>query len=207
MTEVYGSPYANNIRNMSNSEVVSLAKNRFTDSETQLAIAKHWYKLAKTYLAENPKITPEAAQVLWDHKGYVLKTLLMSRGTYEASPEEQRNIYHKYFKGKPHRNYRMMQAFLGKHSWWGSGGSNDTPSELIQEIYDDYEFDDQHGTIYDLKRFLQHDNCPLEVALKIGTIKTPEGNRHWYANQYENLRNQAMLKVAEITKRESGISR
>ena len=40
MTEVYGSPYANNIRNMYNSEVVALAKNRFTDAETQLAAVR-----------------------------------------------------------------------------------------------------------------------------------------------------------------------
>ena len=47
MTQVYGSPYANNISKMHNSEVVGLAKNRFTDAETQLAISKHWYRLGK----------------------------------------------------------------------------------------------------------------------------------------------------------------
>ena len=204
---MYRSPYANNIPNMSNSEVVCLAKNRFTDDETQLAIAKHWYKLGRKYLAENPKITQEAAKVLWDQRGYVLKTKMMSQGTYEVSAEEQTDVYRKYFKGKPNRNYRMMQAFLGKHSWWTNGGSNNTPRELIQEIYDDYDFSEAYSSIYDLKRFVQHDNCPLEVALKIGTIKTPEDQRDWYSTQYENLRNEAMLKVAEITKRENSISR
>lgn len=204
---MYSSPYANNISNMSNAEVVCLAKNRFTDDETQLAIAKHWYKLGQKYLAENPKITQEAAKVLWDQRGYVLKTKLMAGGTYEVPAEEQRDVYRKYFKGKPNRNYRMMQAFLGRYSWWRDGGSNNTPPELIKEIYDDYTFTDSHSSIYDLKRFLQHDNCPLEVALRIGTMKTPKDHRDWYSTQYENVRREAMLKVAEITKRENSISR
>ena len=206
---MYRSPYANNIHNMSNSEVVSLAKNRFTDDETQLAIAKHWYKLGRRYLAANPEITQEAAKVLWDQRGYVLKTKLMASGTYEASPEEQRDIYHKYFKGKPKRRYRLFQAFLGAYSYWLSGGKNNTPSELIQEIYDDFEssLDSEPHSVYDLRRFISHENCPLGVALKIGTMKTPEINAQWYSAQYEKLRNEAMLKVAEITKRENSISR
>ena len=205
---MYRSPYANNISNMSNSEVVSLAKNRFTDDETQLAIAKHWYKLGRSYLARNPEITQEAAKVLWDQRGYVLKTQLMASGTYEVSTEEQRRVYHKYFKGKPNRLYRMMQAFLGSYCYyWEEKKRNNTSPELIQEIYDDYDFEDTHSTVYDLRRFIQHENCPLEVALKIGTLKTPETNREWFSSQYEKIRNEAMLKVAEITKRENSISR
>ena len=38
---VYASPYANNIKNMENSEITGLAKNRFTDEETMLAISKY----------------------------------------------------------------------------------------------------------------------------------------------------------------------
>ena len=204
---MYSSPYANNICNMNNSEVVALAKNRFTDDDTQLAIAKHWYKLGQKYLAENPEITQEAAKVLWDQRGYVLKTKLMSTGKFEVSAEEQKDVYRKYFKCRPNRQYRMFQAFLGAYSYWMSGGNNNTPPELIQEIYDDCIGSIDRGSIYDLKRFIKHDNCPLEVALKIGTLKTPESQQDWYSNQYESLRNEAMLKVAEITKQHSADSR
>ena len=88
MTEVYGSPYANNIPNMHNSEVVALAKNRFTDAETMLAIAKHWYKLGKEYLAANTNLTPEAARELWNCKGYVLKATMMAHGNIELTEQE-----------------------------------------------------------------------------------------------------------------------
>ena len=80
MTEVYASPYANNIKNMENSEITGLAKNRFTDADTQLAIAKCHYRLGKEYLAANPNVTTEAAEELWDHRGYVFKAMLLSRG-------------------------------------------------------------------------------------------------------------------------------
>ena len=55
----YSSPYANNLGKMQNSEITGLAKNRFTDEETMLAISKHHYRLGKDYLAQNENITPE----------------------------------------------------------------------------------------------------------------------------------------------------
>ena len=97
MTQVYGSPYANNISRMSNSEVVALAKNRFTDSETMIAIAKHWYRLGKEYLAANPKLTEEAARLLWDHRGYVLKATMLATGNIELTEQEYFDTYRKYF--------------------------------------------------------------------------------------------------------------
>ncbi len=68
----YKSPYAANIGKMYNAEVVSLAKNRFTDEETQIAIATHNYGLGRQYLASNPEVSPRAAQILWNRKGYFL---------------------------------------------------------------------------------------------------------------------------------------
>ena len=43
VSDVYTSPYAANISNMANPEIVSLARNSFTDAETQVAIAKRRY--------------------------------------------------------------------------------------------------------------------------------------------------------------------
>ena len=74
----YTSPYARNLNKMSNKEQVSLAQNRFTDAETQIAIAKNPYRLAREYLANNTSVTPEAANELWAYKGYVLKCALVS---------------------------------------------------------------------------------------------------------------------------------
>ena len=207
---MYSSPYANNISNMNNSEVVALAKNRFTDEETQFAICRHWYKLGKSYLAQNPKLSPEVAQEMWNHRGYVLKALMMSQGTIKLTPEVQTETYRQYFKGKRKRQYRMFEAFLSGYSYWsGVGGKNDTPPDLIEEIYDDYlsESNTDDPSVYELRRFLKHQNCPQRVALKIATMKLPETYRGYHLGSFERLKEEAMLVVAEITKRESAVSR
>ena len=203
----YNSPYANNIGKMHNSEVVALARNRFTDSDTMLAITKHWYKLGKEYLAGNPNITQEAAQELWNHRGYVLKAILLSKGSIELSEKEYTETYHKYFKNNQRSSWRMWQAFLGSgYSWSPQMGQSNTPAGLIEEIYSDLS-EESRARSYDLRRFIQHKNCPLEVALRIGTTPTPANERRYGLENWERLRNDAMLRVAEITKRESATSR
>ena len=204
---VYGSPYANNISKMHNSEVVGLAKNRFTDAETQLAISKHWYRLGKEYLANNPNITPEAAQELWNHRGYVFKATLMAKGSIKLKKKEYTEVYRKYFKNNARSHWRMMQAFLGGYHWYTEDSDrNHTPGELLEEIYGDLSEDERTRT-YTLERFIRHKNCTLDLALRIGTMKTPENQRRYYGDSFEQLRNRAMLKVAEITKREGADSR
>ena len=211
MTEVYGSPYANNIPQMSNSEVVCLAKNRFTDAETMLAIARHWYRLGREYLAANPNLTEEAGRILWDHRGYVLKSTMIEAGNIELTDQEYIDTYRQYFKGRARSSYRMMSAFVGRAYYWQSNQSK-TPATLLEEIYEDFQIDEHlqsawADNTYLYKRFISHQNCPLNVALKIGTIKTPEHARRYYGQQFERLREEAMLKVAEITKREGAVSR
>ena len=207
MPPLYTSPYANNIGKMSNSEVVSLAKNRFTDSDTMLAISKHWYRLGKEYLAGNPNITQEAAKELWDHRGYVFKAILLSNGTIKLKKKEYAEVYRKCFKNNTRSSWRMFQAFMGSHYYWSADkGKSNTPGELLEEIFDDLDELEMDRT-YTLRRFISHQNCPLNLALKIGTIKTPESAQRYYMDDFEKLRNDAMLKVAEITKRESAVSR
>jgi len=206
MTQVYGSPYANNISKMHNSEVVGLAKNRFTDAETQLAISKHWYRLGKEYLAGNPNITPEAAQELWNHRGYVFKATLMAKGSIKLKKKEYTEVYRKYFKNNRRSHWRMMQAFFGSHYWHTEDNKTNTPGELLEEIYGDLNEEELSRT-YNLERFITHKNCPLDLALRIGTMKTPEHQQRYYGDSFERLRNKAMLKVAEITKRESAAAR
>jgi hypothetical protein len=207
MAQLYTSPYANNIGKMNNSEVVALAKNRFTDSDTMLAISKHWYRLGKEYLASNPNITPEAAQELWNHRGYVFKAQLLAKGTIKLKKEEYTEVYRKYFKNNTRSHWRMMQAFFGGYHWYTEDKNrNNTPGALLEEIYADLPEDERTRT-YTLERFIRHQNCTLDLALRIGTMKTPDTQQRYYSEHFENLRNKAMLKVAEITKRESADSR
>jgi hypothetical protein len=206
MTEVYGSPYANNISKMRNSEVVGLAKNRFTDAETQLAISKHWYRLGKEYLAANSNLTQEAARVLWDHRGYVLKATMLAAGNIELTEQEYIDTYRKYFKNNSRSIWRMQQAFLARPYWASNNGESKTPGKLLEEIYADLPEEETVRT-YTLQRFVDHPNCSLDLALRIGTMKTPDNQQRYYSDSFERLRQKAMLKVAEITKRSGAHSR
>lgn len=207
MKTAYSSPYANNLNKMQNSEITGLAKNRFTDEETMLAISKHPYRLGKEYLASNPNITPDAAQELWNHRGYVFKATLMANGAIKLKKKEYAEVYRKYFKNNHRSHWRMMQAFFGGYHWYRNDKcQNNTPGELLEEIFADLDEENKSRT-YTLERFIRHSNCTLDLALRIGTMKTPENSRHYYAEHFDELRNKAMLKVAEITKRESAASR
>ena len=121
MAQLYTSNYANNVPNMSNSELVGMAKNRYTDAETMEAISKGYYRLAKEYLAENPNITPGAAQELWNHRGYVFKATLLANGSIKLKKKEYAEVYRKYFKNNQRSHWRMMQAFLGGRYYWQPG--------------------------------------------------------------------------------------
>ena len=202
----YTSPYARNLNKMTNKEQVSLAQNRFTDEETQVAIAKNYYRLAREYLANNPSVTPEAANELWKHKGYVLKCALLSNGKKTLSDEEALAFYRKNFKGRKNRSWRMYTAFLGAYNRYGRTclrESSNTPGVLLEEMYED----EKTPTYYTIRRFVEHPNCTLNLALKISTMKLNDRERQYYTNQWEDVKRQALMRVAEITKRESAIPR
>ena len=201
----YKSPYAANIGQMYNSEVVSLAKNRFTDEETQIAIAKHYYALGRQYLAENPDVSPKAAQILWDRKGYVLKCSLLMNGKKELSDEEMTQFYRTTFKGRERRKWRMQQAFLGGYTWYRQENKSRTPGSLLEEMYADTINDNPES--YFIRRFVEHPNCTLNLALRISTMKIPEHQLRYGPRRWEEVKQSALMKVAEITKREGATSR
>ena len=202
----YTSPYAANLGKMQRPELTGLAKNRFTDAETMLALSKQHYRLAKEYLAMNENITPEAAQELWDHRGYVFKAILLSKGKMKLKGEEYAEVYRKYFKNNQRSAWRMQQAFLGGYYWQHDGQRSNTPPELLEEIYKDLPEEESRRS-YTLERFINHQNCSLNLALRISTMPDPPENQRYYQRSFDDLRQKALLKVAEITKRESAASR
>jgi len=208
MKTVYTSPYAKNLDKMHNSEVVGLAKNRWTDAETQLAISKHWYRLGKEYLAGNPNITKEAAEELWAHRGYVFKSMLLSSGKIKLKKKEYAEVYRKYFKNNTRSHWRMMSAFFGGYNYYhrSEDSTNNTPTELLEEIYTDLP-EDEHTRSYTLERFINHQNCSLNLALRISTMPDPPKTQHYYRQSFDDLRQKALMKVAEITKEQELASR
>jgi hypothetical protein len=186
---------------MYNAEVVALAKNRFTDEETMLAIANWGYRLGQSYLAANENITDEAAKVLWEKRGYVLKSELLRRGRIKLKKNEYTEVYRKYFKNNNRSHWRMMSAFLGGGYWQRrDDDDNHTPSELLEEIYADLPTDEVRT--YTLEQFVDHQNCSLELAIKISTTPDPPKNQHYYQQSFDTLRRKALMKVAEITKQQ-----
>jgi len=184
-----------NTNQMLNSELTGLAKNRFSSPEIQLALANHPYRLAKTYLACNPNITQEAAEVLWNHRGYVLKSELLRTGAIELGAETYWDTYNQYFKNNSRSQWRMLNAFLGVR-WWGeSKGSNKTPGDLLEQIFEDLPQTELRT--YTITRFVEHPNCTLDLAIKISVMDEDEYGI--YGNGWKRT---AQLKVAELTKKQ-----
>lgn len=199
----YNSPYANNIPMMTNIEINSLAKHSFTDAETQLAISKHHYRLAKQHLAHNQNITQEAARELWDQRGHVVKSILLAHNAIPFSDEERINIYREHFKSaacSPSnvKGWRTLQAFMGSYN----SPTSTTPSVLLEELLDD--LNPKNIESYTLRGFLSHQNCTLKIALKIGTMPVESANsrNRWRRQEQTKTRRTAMQKVAELTKRD-----
>mgnify|MGYP003642391162 CR=1 FL=1 len=92
------SSYALNVPYMTNRELVGLAKNRFTDHDTQKAIAKSGYRLAVDYLSTNPNISDECVDLLWERRGYVFKCNLIASGRKVVAVSEWSRLYKTHFK-------------------------------------------------------------------------------------------------------------
>ena len=138
-------PLADNVYNMNNAELIGLAKNRFLDAETQVAIAKHHYKRAHMYLMENPGLAPDARDVLFKTSGYVNKLTLIAEGHYVGQDKVYREAYSDCAEKAARRGswHRIHRAFIGGYGGWtyGSGelaGPQATPPDILEDIYDKY---------------------------------------------------------------------
>ena len=135
-------PLADNVFQMTNAELIGLAKNRFLDYETQDKIALHQYKRAHMYLIENPGLCSTTRDILWNKPGYVNKFELVSMGHYKEHPEKYQELYDDYAEKAWNRggSYRVYRAFLGGYSY-GHGygalpGPSGTPTSILDSLYD-----------------------------------------------------------------------
>jgi len=158
-------------RELRNSELSALAKVRFIDEETQLAIAKQPYRLAKAHLASNEGITDATKEELWNHRGYVLKSDLLAAGHYVDDPQRYYDLFRSYSWGRS--DWRLMRTFVRTGGWYEDKGARATPTDLLKEIYHYYSdtFTDNRWGSYDwqLITFAEHPNCDLDLALLMST--------------------------------------
>jgi len=172
-------PLADNVFQMTNAELIGLAKNRFLDYETQDKIARHPYRRAHMYLIDNPGLCSTARDILWNKKGYVNKFDLIAMGHYKDQPEKYHELYDNYADKAFNRNssYRVYRAFLGGYQYHGSygrlTGPEGTPTSILDNIYDRIKDEKTRGYGYDYyttsmaRALANHPNTSTETIVKL----------------------------------------
>ena len=172
-------PLADNVFQMTNAELIGLAKNRFLDYETQDKIALNPYRRAHMYLIENVGLCSTARDILWNKKGYVNKFELISMGHYKDQPEKYHELYDNYADKAFVRNgsYRVYRAFLGGYgyglSYSALPGPSGTPTSILDDLYDRIKDERTRGYGYDYyttsmaRALAQHPNSSTETIVKL----------------------------------------
>ena len=172
-------PLADNVFQMTNAELIGLAKNRFLDYETQDKIALNPYRRAHMYLIDNPGLCSTARDILWNKPGYVNKFELISEGHYKDEPEKYHELYDNYAEKAFVRNgsYRVFHAFLGGYSYGGSygrlPGPAGTPTSILDSLYDRIKDEKTRGYGYDYyttsmaRALANHPNTSTETIVKL----------------------------------------
>ena len=172
-------PLADNVFQMTNAELIGLAKNSFLDHETQDKIARHPYKRAHMYLIDNVGLCSTARDILWNKKGYVNKFDLISMGHYKDQPEKYHELYDNYADKAINRggSYRVYRAFLGGYgygvSYMALPGPQGTPTSILDSLYDRIKNEKTSGYGYDYyttsmaRALAQHPNASNETIVKL----------------------------------------
>lgn len=182
-----------NNNDLRNSELNALAKVRFIDEETQLAIAKQPYRRAKMHLASNENLSEDAREELWDHRGYALKCDLVAAGHYVDDPQRYYDLFRNHSWGRS--DWRLLRTFVRVDSWYCGEGAKATPSDLLTEIYHYYKetFESNQWSYSDwnLVTFARHPNCDLDLALLMSSSSS------------EKVRDAAIERIKKLTTKAS----
>ena len=162
---------------MDNAELIGLAKNRFLDSETQLTIAEHPDRRAKTYLAENAGLSAPARDHLWNMRGYVFKAALLSYGHYVGQDEFYHEMYNDHAgKMRCRSPWRLHRCFVGGYghsiSGWGAlTGPRACPPEILEDIYEKDVASKNATSDWNarstLRGLLGNPNLPTDIVVKV----------------------------------------
>ena len=172
------------INQMTNPELIGLAKNRFIDAEDQVAIATHHYRRAHNYLIENISLSHLARDVLWEHPGYVKKCELITYGHYLDEQDKYHELYDGYATQIRNRSpWRITRVFLSHQRWYshgytGSTMDTGTPASIIEDIYEKDVLpmrtspDSRRGYYYPSSNYLEqaiveNPNTPIDLVVKI----------------------------------------
>ena len=182
------------INQMTNPELIGLAKNRFLDTEDQVAIAKHHYRRAHNYLIENSSLSRAARDVLWGYKGYARKCELIAYGHCIEEQDKYHELYDNYGDTMRSRSpWRMSRVFLQHNRWYSHGRHTSTeqtgtPASIIEDIYKRDVLPmrgkpaDRYGYYYPSPRYLEqaivkNPNTPLELVVQISASAEDDQTR------------------------------
>ena len=183
------------INQMTNPELIGLAKNRFLDTEDQVAIAKHHYRRAHNYLIENSSLSRAARDVLWGYRGYARKCELIAYGHCIEEQDKYHELYDNYGDTMRSRSpWRMARVFLQHNRWYSHGrhtstAQTGTPASIIEDIYkrDVLPLRDRNGNerssyYYPSARYLEqaivkNPNTPLELVVQISAASDDDQTR------------------------------
>ena len=172
-----------NINQMTNQELIGLAKNRFLPEDVQMAVAKTYYRRAHSYLAENTGLGTKVRDWMYSdecNRGYSLKLELMSAGHYQNEPEIFEEVYERYKGSWSRSGWRFAAAFFGNR-WYRAQQKFRNPSpassDLLNRIYDE-KYDPKSHVImnhihsyssprFELDRLSKHENVDLKLAIKL----------------------------------------
>ena len=178
---------ANHIHEMTNAELNSTAKLRFTDKATQVALARHRYLLCRKYLAHNPNLCEEARDILLAGKANSVKVNLMVEGHLNHAPDEISELY--FSMKRRGFNWWQRGVFARGHYWAHNDTMPNTPVEVLQDMYDCTVRDDKnYGTDRTLASIVSHPNATLEMAIRASTSET------------ETLKQAGFARLIEIEK-------
>jgi len=181
---------------MTNPELIGLAKNRFLDTEDQVAIAKHHYRRAHNYLIENSSLSRSARDILWDYKGYARKCELITYGHFLEEQDKYHELYDGYAAQMRGRSpWRLPRVFLHHYRWHSHGVSSrsqntGTPPEIIEDIYlkdvqrlrattnEAYSGYYYSGPSTTERMIIENENTPLELIVKISASSPDDRNRN-----------------------------
>ena len=184
------------IPNMTNPELIGLAKNRYLDEEDQVAIAKFHYRRAHNYLIENMNLKTAARDVLWDYNGYARKCELITYGHYLEEQDKYHELYDGYGTQMRNRSpWRVPRVFLHHYRWHSHGVSTrtdntGTPPEIIEDIYlkdvqrprgngaaEAYSGYYYAGPSSTERMIIENKNTPMELIVKISASSPDDKNR------------------------------
>jgi hypothetical protein len=167
---------------MNNRELNTIAQLRFTDKETQIALAKHPYLRCRSYLASNSNLCTEARDILSAGRATSVKMNLLTSGHLNDDPDKITTLYAAAKKS----NYLTVWSSwrLGSfiknpyYRWRGQGDSHApaTPAVVLEDIWETLVAQSDRTEGYYtrsnnrmMSELIEHPNCPDKYAVIAST--------------------------------------